>query len=494
MNVFTLSAVQLSPVSKQLLFSTIALVAVAVGAFGYALVGQTWPQDSTVTMQLSLGANQTLIDGSGSFNASAEDALALWNTQLNRFQFAVVRNSAVTPRDGDRKNSVFFSSKVFGESFGASTLAVTLRTYIERKIVEDDVVFNSAKSFNSYRGPLKTASGGGTLHDFHRVVLHEFGHVLGLDHPDQANQNVVAIMNSRESDVDSLQRDDINGAQYLYGGAPPPVTPTPAPAAADNLINISTRGVVGTGQNVLICGFIVQGVQPTSLVVRALGPSLTQSGVAGALSDPVVEVRDQSGNIVKKNDDWSDDPSAGTLSSKGLAPTDGRESALIVSLSAGTYTAVVSGYNGSTGVGLVELYDLQATNARAANISTRGIVQTGDRAMIAGFIVGGDKQKQVVVRAIGPSLRASGIAGTLKDPTLELRNSSGTLLASNNNWRSGPDALAIANKNLGPNHDRESALLATLNPGSYTAIIRGIQNGTGVGLAEVYDLSPPPNQ
>ena len=480
---------------KFLVFVAGGLLSAAASLLAYTLEGQTWPQNSNVTMQLSLGGNQTLIDGSTSFNASAEDGLAKWNAVLDRLQFSVVRNSAVTPTDGDRKNSVYFGKTIFGDAFDANTLAVTTRTWLDgtTTLVEADVVFNSAKSWNSYRGPLRDAQGGGSLEDFHRVAIHEFGHVLGLDHPDQANQNVVAIMNSYESDIDSLQPDDIKGGQYLYGGPAPSATPTPPPTSADNLVNLSTRGVVGTGENILIGGFIVQGAQPSSMVLRALGPSLAANGIAGTISDPVLELRDASGTTLKTNDDWASGPDADTLTAKGLAPKNDYEAALIAQLNSGSYTALVHDYNEETGIGLIELYDLQATNARAANISTRGRVETGDSVMIAGFIVGGDKSKQLIVRALGPSL-GNAVSDALQNPVLELRNSSGTIIAQNDNWRSGPDAATIQSKGVAPTNDNESAVLATLSPGSYTATVHGYGNSTGIGLAEVYDLSPPPNQ
>lgn len=482
------------PLTSKVLLSLAGCSLAAAAALGFVLEGQTWPQDSIVTMQLSLGGNQTLIDGFSSFNESAEDGLARWNQYMDHLQFSVVRNSSVKPTDGDRKNSVFFANTVFGDAFGNNTLAVTLRTYQGSTLLEADVVFNSAKSFNSYRGPIRQASGGGTLHDLHRIAIHEFGHVLGLDHPDEANQTVVAIMNAFEGDIDSLQTDDINGAQYLYGSATPGPTPTPAPISADSLVNLSTRGFVGTGDGVLIGGFIVQGAQPTSLVLRAIGPSLASSGIANPLSDPVLELRDGSGTLLQRNDDWQKDRSAQTISSKGLAPKDSRESALMASLASGSYTVIVHGYNGATGIGLVELYDLQATAARAGNLSTRGTVLRGEGVMIAGFIVGGDKQKPLVVRALGPSLASAGITGVLANPTLDLHNGSGALIGSNDDWHNGPDAAAIQSKGLAPANNRESALLKTLNPGSYTAIVRGAIDGTGVALVEVYDLSPPPNQ
>ncbi|MBA3881536.1 MAG: matrixin family metalloprotease [Chthoniobacterales bacterium] len=229
--------------NKRSLVSIGASALATAAAMGFALEGQTWPQGSNVTMQLSLVGNQTLIDGFTSFNQSAEDALALWNEQLGRLQFFVARNSTIEPTDGDRLNSVFFSSTIFGGSFDSNTLAVTLRTFSGSTLLEADVIFNSAKSFDSYRGPLRTASGGGTLHDFHRITIHEFGHVLGLDHPDHANQNVVAIMNAYESDIDSLQTDDIQGGQTLYG-APTP-TPSVAPASLFEAELLSLQALSG---------------------------------------------------------------------------------------------------------------------------------------------------------------------------------------------------------------------------------------------------------
>ncbi|MBA2271832.1 MAG: matrixin family metalloprotease [Chthoniobacterales bacterium] len=470
--------------------------AVAAGAFGYTLTGQTWPQGSTVTMHLSLGGDQTLIDGSTSFGESAENGLAQWNQYLSRLQYSVVRNSSLTPQSGDRRNSVFFSSTVYRESFDSTTLAVTLRTSVGSTIVETDVIFNSAKSWNSYRGPLQQAASGGTLHEFQRVAIHEFGHALGLDHPDQANENVAAIMNSRQSNIDALQTDDIRGGQYLYGGTTPTATPTPSPAAADNLVNLSTRAHIGAGENVMIGGVIVQGTQPTQIALRALGPSLSSKGVSGVISDPVLELRNASGTLLQQNDDWQENATAAaTLTSYGLAPSHSYESGMVADLGSGNYTAIVSGFDNATGVGLVEFYDLRATAARLANISTRGVVGTDDRAMIAGFIVGGDKNKQVVIRALGPSLANAGVAGVLADPVLELRNSSGMRVGvENDDWRTGADAASIESRGLAPTHEHEAALMATLDPGSYTAIMRGYGGTTGVGLVEVYDLSPPPNQ
>jgi hypothetical protein len=193
-----------------------AMFAIVGGVCAFALLGPKW-NTASVVMQLQLGSSGgPLLDGSVSWNESAETALALWNRHIKDTQFFVVRNSTAPIGDGDGANNVFFSSDVYGRSFNG---AIAITTVWTRRGVrtEGDVVFNSAKSWNSYRGPLRPAAGGGTLLDLQRVALHEFGHVLGLDHPDEFGQRVRAIMNSRTSDLDSLQSDDIEGAQFLYG-------------------------------------------------------------------------------------------------------------------------------------------------------------------------------------------------------------------------------------------------------------------------------------
>lgn len=191
-------------------------LASVVGAFGYAFIGTVW-NTREIVMHLQLGnSGGTLIDGSSSWNASAEEALAIWNKYIRNTKFFVVRNSAAPIQHGDDVNSVYFDSSVYGTSFDG---AVAITTEWRRRGIrtEADVIFNTEYSWNSYRGRLRNASGGGTLYDLRRVAIHEFGHVLGLDHPDQRGQGVVAIMNSRVSNIDTVQADDIAGAQELYG-------------------------------------------------------------------------------------------------------------------------------------------------------------------------------------------------------------------------------------------------------------------------------------
>lgn len=444
-------------------------------------------------MHLSLPPvpRQPFQDGFPNLNASAEDALNIWNQYLVHMQFAVDRNSILPPSGDDGNTSVSMSNTVYGDSFGSGTLAVTLMTPRGSTLMEADVIFNNAYDFDSYRGRLQ-ADG---LQDFHRIALHEFGHVLGLDHPDQASppQMVTAIMNSVVSGIDSLQPDDINGAKSIYDSGPAYLTANPAP----NLVNLSTRAFVGTGNNVVIGGFIIQGSQPATVVVRGIGNSLPALGITNALKDPVIELHNAAGNTISTSDDWIDDSWASTVASYHLDPTNSQEAAILATLNPGSYTVVLRSFdNGDgmlTGTALVELYDLHTTGGRAGNISTRGPVMTGDQVLIAGFIVGGSQTKDVVVRAIGQSLAASGVTGALSDPTVELRDASGSVVDSNDNWGTHPKAAQIQAEGLAPTQAAESALQVTLSPGSYTAIVRGANGATGIGLVEVYDLSPAPN-
>jgi hypothetical protein len=247
---------------------------------------------------------------------------------------------------------------------------------------------------------------------------------------------------------------------------------------------------VGTGNNVMIAGFFVSGSQSKTVIIRALGPTLGSYGVAGALSDPMLELHDSSGATIATNDDWLTGSQASQISSSGYAPNNSNEAALIATLPAGAYTAVVRGYNNSTGIGLVEVYELDSSLTRLSNISTRGLVGTGQNVLIGGLIINGSTSKKLIVRAIGPSLASApfSLAGTLSNPTLELHDSSGNLLASNDDWASGTQAAAISASGYQPSNANESAIIATLPSGNYTAIVRGVNNSTGIALVDAYDL------
>jgi hypothetical protein len=243
---------------------------------------------------------------------------------------------------------------------------------------------------------------------------------------------------------------------------------------------------VETGDNVLIGGFIVTGTQPKKVIVRAIGPSLP---VTDALADPILELRDSSGVLIASNDNWRSDQEAEIIATT-IPPNNDLESAIVETLPANgaAYTAIVRGVNNGRGVGLGEVYDLDRTvDSKLANISTRGLVQTGDDAMIAGTIVLGPASQRVLVRAIGPSLP---VDGKLADPTLELRDGNGALIRANDNWRSDQEAEVIAT-GIPPSDNLESAIVETLpgNGAAYTAIVRGVNNTTGVALVEVYGLN-----
>jgi hypothetical protein len=259
-------------------------------------------------------------------------------------------------------------------------------------------------------------------------------------------------------------------------------------APPSGAVNISTRLFVGTGENVLIGGFIVTGNAPKVVIVRAIGPSL---GIPGALQDPMLELHNSATGEVVANDNWRSTQEQ-IIKDTTIPPTDDRECSIVIALDPGNYTAILSGKNNSTGLALVEVYDLgtasldSGSKAQLAQISTRGNVLEGDNVMIGGFIVSGVATK-VIARAIGPSLSGFGIGNALANTTLELFNSSGTRLGLNDDWRSDQEQ-EIIDTTVPPAHNRESAIVTSLVPGPYTAIVRGNGNTTGVALVEVYGL------
>lgn len=267
-----------------------------------------------------------------------------------------------------------------------------------------------------------------------------------------------------------------------------PVSPNGDPP--HTLLNLSTRLRVETGDNVLIGGFIIRG-GAKKVIVRAIGPSLTDAGVPDALANPTLELHGGAGELIFSNDDWVASPQKQEIMDSGVPPTKDQESAIVATLNPGNYTAIVRGVGETSGVALVETYDLDRTSAgRAVNLSTRGRVQTADNVMIGGFIIGGDQTTRVIVRALGPSLTSNGapVPGRLGDPTLELRDAQGTLVEANNNWKDSAHKQEIMDSTLAPPNDLESAILLPLAPGKYTAVMRGANNTTGVGLVEIFNL------
>jgi len=231
----------------------------------------------------------------------------------------------------------------------------------------------------------------------------------------------------------------------------------------------------------------VVGQLPQRIIVRAIGPSLP---VAGKMQDPTLELRDSNGGLIQENNNWVDSPDKQAIIDTTIPPANDFESAIIATLPAGgqSFTAIVRGLNNSTGIGVVQIYDLdQSADSTLANISTRGFVQTGDNVLIAGTIVVGQADQRVIIRALGPSLQ---LAGKMENPTLELRDANGAQMQENDNWMDSPNKQEIMDSGIPPSHDLESAIVATLpaNNARYTAIVRGVNDSVGIAVVELYGL------
>jgi hypothetical protein len=372
--------------------------------------------------------------------------------------------------------------------------------------------FSGSISNNGHRGSLAKVGSGVLTFQNNNCIADTVGLVLvsgspiKLDFTDPPDV-IASLVVDGVSQPPGIYGGPVSGAPHIFPEFRGSGTVRVRPSA---LRNISTRAFVQTGDNVMIGGFIVPGPYYKRVVVRAIGPELSQYGVPNPLANPRLELHDATGALIASNDNWMTTVIGGIITidqvdwirSSGHAPTDPRESAIIAILPPGNYTAIVRGVNNTVGVGLVEVYDndllypyFQNTSV-LGNISTRSFVQTGDDVMIGGFIIEGTGPKRVIIRAIGPELTQHGVPNPLADPTLELHNGPGALIASNNNWMTtiiggvitGDQVHDIMDSGHAPTDPSESAIIATLQPGRYTAIVRGVNNTTGVGLVEVYDL------
>lgn len=321
-----------------------------------------------------------------------------------------------------------------------------------------------------------TGSPGGT------VTFKQGSKILGTATVDNTGHATLTITPpAGGTPVSAVYSGDTN---YLASSSDlsPPVLP-------GQLVNISTRMRVLTGDSALIAGFIITGKESKRVIVRGIGPSLSAFGIQGALANPTIDLFDSNQALVATNDDWISNKAE--VEATTLQPGNNSEAAVVKTLAPGAYTAVLRGKNNSSGIGVIEVYDLNAAaNAILANISSRGFVDTGDNVMIGGIIVGGagNGATRVVVRGIGPSLSAFGITGALQNPTLELKNANGTTLISNDDWQQQGQPAEITRLGLAPKDLRESALLTSLPHGSFTAVLRGKNNTTGVAVVEVYNV------
>ena len=558
----------------------LVLLASALSTQAFNLGGQRW-RTTPVVMQLQLGSsNGTLIDGSTSWGASAEDALSIWNGVLTNVKFTVVRDSTATKSDNNRLNNVFFSPTIYGDAWDSRTLAITLSSYnpATNGFLETDVLFNTGISWNSYRGPLRSAGGGTTLHDLRRVALHEFGHALGLDHPDELGQSVSAIMNSAISNLDTLAADDINGARAIYdgGGAPtaPTITAQPtsrsvaagsnttftvaatgtatlsyqwfknsltaiagataasltlnnvntthsgdytvvvsnsvgsvtsnaanlnvtaAPTAlTSRLSNVSVRTTLATRQ-VLTVGFTMSGGSK-NVLVRAAGPSLSLFSLADRMVDPSLTLF-ANGTQVDGNDNWNGSSAvASTTAAVGAFPfvsSTSLDAALVRSISGGNTVEVTGSPSApaadTAGTVIVEVYDAASgLTPRLTNLSALNRVGTGANILIAGFTVAGTGVKNLLIRAVGPGLTQFNVGGVLADPKLELFNSAQASIGSNDTYAA---SLATTFTSVGafalPAGSKDAALVVSLPPGGYTVQVSGADGGTGVAIVELYEL------
>ena len=323
------------------------------------------------------------------------------------------------------------------------------------------------------------------------AVSAPFNPFAGYPHQNKLGDYLTIVSDDTGGDV--AYAATFNGEEDIYYVRVAPL--------ASQLLNISTRALVQTGEQVLIGGFIITGNEPKTLIIRGVGPSLTGFGVSGALADPTLELH-QGNTILATNDNWKTRADGNSqeaeVEATGLPPTNDLESAIVATLEPGGYTAILAGANSGTGVGLVEIYDVSSDdNSALANISTRGFVSTSDNVMIGGLIIGAGEGggSRVVMRAIGPSLADAGVQDVLPDPTLELHDANGVIIASNDNWKVSDltgqsQETEVRATMLAPANDLESAIVTSLAPGSYTAVVQGKNNGVGVGLIEAYDLPP----
>lgn len=418
------------------------LTGFTAGGFGYnPQTNPLWQPGEVVVINLRVGApsNGGMDDGSTSWTDPVEAAMLDWNPYIGRVRLSAVRDSTAAIASGNGVNTVAFSATAYGDAWGTRLTGYTWWWYRNNRRTEADILFNSNRSWNSYRGAVR-----GTVNDIRRVALHEFGHVIGLNHPDDVGQSVTAIMNSSTSNQETLSADDIAGGAYLYGVyVAPAITSQPQ----DQMVLLggtATFSVVATG------------TAPLSYQWRKNGANLAATSATLTLTNV------QAGQ-------------------------------------AGDYTVVVSNSVGSV---LSDPATLTVgTKSRLVNIATRAYCGTGNSVTIGGFVISGSAAKRVLIRAVGPTLTTQGIGANevLTNPTIEVHDAThgNAVIAINDDWGDNANAAEITSvarligaSPLDPGDTRSSGLLLSLPPGVYSFIAQGRGGATGIVLLEVYDAEP----
>ncbi len=450
-----------------------ATTCAAGSARAYVTSVNAWPS-GTIPMTLQLDATKPdgvalpLNDGSTSWNAMVVAMIADWNANLSRTKFTTTQSTSTatvfesdTPPYDTPINNVIFTDTAYDDSFGSRTLAVTFSSAVPGRKTEADVLVNrSGFNWNSYRGALRSSG----VIDLRRVLLHEFGHVLGLNHPDQATplQSVTAVMNSVVSNTETLQLDDTNGAKFLYSTPFAKSTITSQPASQ----TVSVTGNAGFAVT-------VDGrTTVTSDVFHGYGWYFAPPG--SSRFEPISASYDST----KLNFTFAQATEAGRYYFSAITPDD--------TINSDTVTLTVNPLTLST-------------TTQLANVATRGVAGAGANSMIVGFVITGNKSKKILLRAIGPTLGSFNVPGTLADPILTLKNSSATDVAANNDWEQNTTATAAEIRATSTRvgafslaaGSKDAVILTTLPPGGYTALVSSPNGASGVALLEAYDADDP---
>jgi arylsulfate sulfotransferase len=421
------------------------------------------------------------------------DTSKKWAQFPSLAQYALALGPETLPPIGQHALSITYDQELllFDNGFGSlfQQPAGIFRTYVSPRKYQVDQSARVATEVWNYEmnQSVTTPLCGSVYEDAPLNYLVDYSFVNGLT-SDPAYAQLLGL-NAAGEKIFYYQYGPTDFCDTAFNAIPLHLENTRFPTVGPQALNLSTRGDIAPGDKALIGGFIVSGTESKKVALRVLGPSLNNSGLTGTLADPVLTLFDSAGVMIATNDDWQGDPGAADLTANGLAPGVPEEAATLQTLAPGSYTVVATGKDSASGIGLVEAYDLSPESAsKLANISTRGTVGTGDDVLISGFVVGDVANATVVIRALGPSLAASGVSDTLPNPTLTVYDDNGAAIATNDDWQSDVNSLDITKNELAPPDPVEAATILFLPAGSYTTIVSGSAGGTGVGLVEIYEI------